>query len=138
MVAARHCEDKSNSVLHLEAGERDKSLLFHWPAGIARMAKTDHHPVGTCREGLDDMAAVDRQPRVRGIEGLRVCDSSVRPTIVSSNTNGATIMIGKRGSDLIVVRNPLPPAILDEIQDQGELGGGRSHPVEEAGDRHGI
>lgn len=63
--------------------------------------RTSYHPVGTCKMGVDEMAVVDSRLRVRGIERLRVCDSSVMPSIVSSNTNAATIMIGERASDFL-------------------------------------
>ena len=51
--------------------------------------------------GSDHMAVVDDQLRVRGIEGLRVVDASVMPTITSGNTNAPSIMIGEKGADLI-------------------------------------
>lgn len=63
--------------------------------------RTAYHPVGTCKMGVDQMAVVDPQLRVRGIDGLRVCDSSVMPSLVSSNTNAASIMVGEKASDLI-------------------------------------
>jgi choline dehydrogenase len=58
--------------------------------------------VGTCKMGMDDRSVVDPQLRVRGIEKLRVVDSSICPTIPSSNTNAASIAIGEKGSDLIL------------------------------------
>ena len=66
-----------------------------------RFGKTDYHPVGTCKMGVDEMAVVDPQCRVRGIDGLRVADSSIMPRLISSNTNAASIMIGEKASDLI-------------------------------------
>ena len=66
-----------------------------------RFGKTDYHPVGTCKMGVDDMAVVDPQCRVHGIDGLRVADSSIMPRLISSNTNAASIMIGEKASDMI-------------------------------------
>ncbi|WP_171180174.1 GMC family oxidoreductase [Ruegeria sp. HKCCD8929] len=82
-------------------------------AYACKMAKTDHHPVGTCKMGQDDMAVVDNDLRVHGLEGLRVCDSSIMPRINSSNTNAPTIMIGEKGSDLIRDRAPLAPWVFE-------------------------
>ena len=78
-----------------------------------RSGKTQHHPVGTCRMGHDAMAVVSPDDlRVHGIGGLRVCDASIMPRLVSSNTNAATIMAGEKGSDIIRGREPLPAAVL--------------------------
>lgn len=68
---------------------------------------TDYHPSGTCRMGNDDMAVVDQEMRVYGVEGLRVIDASVMPDIVSGNLNAPTQMIALKASDFVLGREPL-------------------------------
>ncbi|MFC7400549.1 GMC family oxidoreductase [Chelatococcus sp. GCM10030263] len=71
-------------------------------AAFARQAaRTAYHPVGTCRMGTGPDAVVDTQLRVHSIDGLRVCDSSIMPRLISSNTNAAAVMIGEKASDLV-------------------------------------
>ena len=71
-------------------------------AWVRAYATTDYHPCGTCRMGSDDMAVVDAQMQVRGIDNLRVIDASVMPDIVSGNLNAPTQMIAERATDYLL------------------------------------
>lgn len=68
---------------------------------ICQHSKTSHHCAGTCRMGVDTAAVVDPQLRFNGIAGLRIVDNSIMPTVISSNTNAAAIMIGEKAADMI-------------------------------------
>jgi len=63
--------------------------------------RTSYHPTGTCKMGTGAMAVLDPSLRVRGLDGIRICDSSAMPSLIGSNTNAPSIMIGERAADLI-------------------------------------
>jgi choline dehydrogenase len=88
------------------ASESDADVEAH----LRGTVQTIYHPVGTCRMGSDDGAVVDPELRVRGVEGLRVVDASVMPSVPRGNTNAPTIALAERAADLIRGRVPAPAA----------------------------
>ncbi len=89
----------------LEADLRRRLMLIYHPVGTARMSDTHEN------------AVVDSQLRVHGLQGLRVIDASIMPTITGGNTNAPTIMIAERGADLI---RSHPPA-ANNVESSGSL-----------------
>jgi choline dehydrogenase-like flavoprotein len=82
----------------------DAELLAY----LREAAATVHHPVGSCRMGIDDMAVVDPCLRVRGVDGLRVVDAAVFPGIVGGNTNAPIVMAAEKAAALITGRAKEP------------------------------
>lgn len=102
---ARHVVQQPALVKYVERETRpganlhsDEELLSY----IRSCGQTSWHPIGTCRMGPDDLAVVDHSLCVRGVQGLRVVDSSIMPTMPSSNTNAVSIAIGEKAADLIL------------------------------------
>ena len=89
-----------------EAAQSDAEI----DAFVRETVQSAYHPCGTCRMGADDLAVVDPELRVRGMDGLRVVDSSIMPAITTGNLNAPTIMIAEKAADIIRGRAPLPPS----------------------------
>lgn len=77
----------------------DEEALRDW---VRRTAITYHHQVGTAKMGIDELAVVDPQLRVRGVEGLSVADASVMPQITTGNTNAPSVLIGEKAAEFLL------------------------------------
>jgi len=109
---------KEFDVKEIEPGgdaDTDDGLLDY----IRSNADTAFHFCGSARMGTDDMAVVDPQLRVRGVDKLRVIDASVMPTIASGNINPAVLMIGEKGADLVKGRTPPADASMSRVTENG-------------------
>ncbi len=88
--------------------------IEHW---MRTNCGSSYHPCGTCKMDVDQMAVVDSQCRVRGIQNLRVADASIMPIIPSANLNCPTMMIGEKAADLIAGKCSLPRSNLPYFTD---------------------
>ena len=98
ILATKHFERYIESEFRPGTDVQTDDELLTYARGFG---STVFHPTSTCRMGVDPMAVVDPELRVHGIEGLRVADASIMPTVASGNTNAATIMIGEKAADMI-------------------------------------
>jgi choline dehydrogenase len=98
LAATKAFDQYRGKELHPGPEAKDAAALR---AHIAKFTETLYHPVGTCKMGNDAAAVVDSELRVHGVEGLRVVDASIMPTIIGGNTNAPTIMIAEKAADLI-------------------------------------
>ena len=102
--SGRQGEITGEEVLPGADRQTDEELDAH----IRAYAQVTQHPVGTCAMGVGSMSVVDPELRVHGIVGLRVVDASIMPTVPGGNTNGPTIMVAEKASDMILGLPPLP------------------------------
>jgi F-type H+-transporting ATPase subunit epsilon len=103
----------ANDVVRILADQAESEADVDLEAAKKR-GTTTFHPSGTCRMGpaSDPVAVVDDQLRVRGLEGLRVIDASIMPTMLSANLNAATLMIAEKASDILLGKTAPEPIVL--------------------------
>jgi choline dehydrogenase len=99
LMATSPLKDVTGEEIAPGAAVRSDADLLGW---VRNNAETTYHPVGTCKMGSDPMAVVDRELRVHGLEGLRVADASIMPTLTSGNTNAPSIMIGEKCAEMVL------------------------------------
>ena len=104
-----YVEEEEYPGVHVQSDEELLEAARHW-------GSTTYHVMGTCRMGPDSdaTAVVDDQLRVKGLESLRVIDASIMPTMLSANLNAGAMMIGEKGSDLLLGRTPPEPIIVSD------------------------
>ncbi|MBB5161512.1 GMC family oxidoreductase [Mycobacterium sp. AZCC_0083] len=90
------------------APEAECRTAADWEQYVRQTVVPSYHPVGTCKMGIDDLAVVDPELRVHGIQNLRVADASVMPRITRGNTNAPSMMIGERAAELILGARRVP------------------------------
>jgi len=99
LMATSPLKDVTGEEIAPGAAIQSDADLLDW---VRNNAETTYHPVGTCKMGSDPMAVVDRELRVHGLEGLRVADASIMPTLTSGNTNAPSIMIGEKCAEMVL------------------------------------
>jgi choline dehydrogenase len=89
-----HCKEEIHPGVDLQGSDLRQAIL--------NRATSVYHGVGTCRMGVDELSVVGPDLRVRGVEGLRVADASIIPSITGGNTNAPAIMIGEKAAELVL------------------------------------